>query len=64
MGTADEPRKSFLPEPLDRAWRAISLPLIPVGLLIWLGGILAEQYWVVVGGMLLAALGAYKYTDR
>lgn len=64
MGTTTEERKPSLPTPVHRAWRLISLPMIPVGLLIWLAGILFDGYWLVVGGMLLAALGAYKVTDR
>jgi len=64
MNTQADPRKPGLPEPVDRAWRLAALPMLVVGLLLWVAGILLGGYWLVVGGMLTAALGAYKYTDR
>jgi hypothetical protein len=51
-------------EMFHRAWRAVALPLMPIGLGIWASGIALNQYWFIVCGTLTIAAGAYKYTDR
>ncbi len=38
--------------------------MLPVGLLLWIGGIVLNAYWVIIAGTLTIALGAYKASDR
>ena len=61
MGTTDQPGNS--PGPIDRLWRAVSLPMMPVGLALWATGIGLNAYWVIVGGTETMPLGANKYTE-
>ncbi len=53
-----------LSEMFHRVWRTVALPLMPLGLGVWVAGIALNQYWVIVGGTLTLAAGAYKFTDR
>lgn len=45
-------------------WRATAIPMLPVGLALWIGGIALNAYWVIIAGTLTIALGAYKVSDR
>jgi len=38
--------------------------MIPIGLVLWITGIVTGVYWFIVGGTLTIAAGAYKVTDR
>lgn len=65
MGTNDQ-NGNTSPDtgPLDRLWRGAALPMLPLGLAMWAVGIGLNAYWVIVGGTITIALGAYKVTDR
>ncbi len=65
MGTKDDPGKmSPAQEALHRVWALAALPMIPIGLVLWITGIVTGVYWFIVGGTLTIAAGAYKVTDR
>lgn len=64
VGTTDRSGNSEpAPGAIDKLWRVVSLPMMPVGLALWAAGIGLNAYWVIVGGTVTMALGAYKYTE-
>ncbi len=65
MVTTDQDRKpSRISALLDRAWSAAAWPMLPLGLGLWVLGIAAGWYWIIVCGTLTMAAGAYRITDR
>ena len=65
VGTNDRSRKKeSTPGPLDRLWGLAALPMLPAGLALWGTGIALNAYWVIVGGTITMALGAYKLTEH
>ncbi len=64
MGTNDRSGNAeSAPGPLDRVWRMVALPLLVAGLGLWVAGIALNAYWVIIGGTVTMALGAFKYTE-
>lgn len=65
MGTNDPSRNNeSTAGPLDRLWGLAALPMLPAGLALWGTGIALNAYWVIVGGTITMALGAYKLTEH
>jgi len=65
VDTKSQDRKSSpAVQVLDQVWKATCIPMLPVGLLLWIGGIVLNAYWVIIAGTLTIALGAYKASDR
>ena len=65
VGTNDRSRNSEAsPGPVDRLWALAALPMLPAGLALWATGIGLNAYWVIVGGTVTMALGAYKLTEN
>lgn len=60
----DTPRPDRKPGAVHRIWRAAAMPLLPLGLGLWVAGIVGNTYVLIVAGTLTLALGAYKLTDR
>jgi len=63
MGTQQQTDKPAT-EAFHRVWRVAAIPMMGVGLVLWVAGIVADHYWLIVGGTLTIAAGAYKVTDR
>jgi len=63
MVTQQQPGKPAT-EAIHRVWKVAAIPLMGVGLALWISGIVADHYWLIVSGTLTIALGAYKVTDR